>query len=198
MNVERHLASRVATSSSSLRATSTSAIERRALRSLGHIHVGRRVLMRLPPSAFPALDDQLTLMARRTQVLGHALQIQTADIEAAPKASPSRRRGGINGGQPEPYAYAALFGVAMLWGSYAPAIRYIFLTDEWVLQHRRHPSHAWLHAWLHGKHHKVWHLLYWCVRSPGRRPMLPHPTFSCSDTPPPPPPPSSIAPPARL
>jgi hypothetical protein len=32
--------------------------------------------------------------------------------------------------QPEAYAYAALFGVAMLWGSYAPAIRYIFLSDE--------------------------------------------------------------------
>ena len=29
-----------------------------------------------------------------------------------------------------PLAYAALFGVAMLWGSYAPAVRYLFLVDQ--------------------------------------------------------------------
>ena len=26
--------------------------------------------------------------------------------------------------------YAALFGVAILWGSYAPALRFLFLSDE--------------------------------------------------------------------
>ncbi len=54
------------------------------------------------------------------------------DVESQPVASRSTDGSGRTGKgpQPDPYAYAALFGVAMLWGSYAPAIRYIFLSDE--------------------------------------------------------------------
>lgn len=29
-----------------------------------------------------------------------------------------------------PTGYLSLFGVALLWGSYTPAIRYIFLSDQ--------------------------------------------------------------------
>ncbi len=31
-----------------------------------------------------------------------------------------------------PQGYLALFGVALLWGSYTPAIRYIFLSEQYV------------------------------------------------------------------
>ena len=84
-----------------------------------------------------------TIMARRVRPQANAtqhgpsmtVQILPLDIEN-PSSSPSKPLDSPLGGgragsvQPEAYAYAALFGVAMLWGSYAPAIRYIFLSDE--------------------------------------------------------------------
>ncbi|GAX82705.1 hypothetical protein CEUSTIGMA_g10131.t1 [Chlamydomonas eustigma] len=84
--------------------------------------------MRLPFQGGTTLE--LSDMSRRTRIVGHAVEVPSADIENPPLRPVPSRPGKGNSQQPNTTAYLALFGVAMLWGSYAPAIRYIFLSDE--------------------------------------------------------------------
>ena len=91
----------------------------------------------IAPSAFqfsadPDIVHSMAASRRHRMSNSSAFQVhaatQEADLESAPlRKSPSRM--GLSS-PPDPSAYAALFGVAILWGSYAPAIRYIFLTEE--------------------------------------------------------------------
>jgi hypothetical protein len=84
--------------------------------------------MRLPIQSYQTVE--LNDMSLRSRVVGHAVEVPAADVENPPlRPAPSRQSKG-NSQQPNTSAYLALFGVAMLWGSYAPAIRYIFLSDE--------------------------------------------------------------------
>jgi drug/metabolite transporter (DMT)-like permease len=84
--------------------------------------------MRLPIQSHQTVE--LNDMSLRSRVVGHAVEVPAADVENPPlRPAPSRQSKG-NSQQPNTSAYLALFGVAMLWGSYAPAIRYIFLSDE--------------------------------------------------------------------
>ncbi len=52
--------------------------------------------------------------------------VSTSSTSTPHASRPSQSPGGPVVG------YAALLGVAMLWGSYTPALRYLFLADQWV------------------------------------------------------------------
>mmetsp|Transcript_14453 Transcript_14453/g.31311 ORF Transcript_14453/g.31311 Transcript_14453/m.31311 type:complete len:518 (-) Transcript_14453:1598-3151(-) len=73
-----------------------------------------------------------SMSARSMKIVTKAASPEvTTETSPLKSADPAPTTGGNNNGpQPSSLGYAALFGVALLWGSYTPALRYLFLIDE--------------------------------------------------------------------
>lgn len=79
-------------------------------------------------------NNKLTLRSQNSQWENEKSVwiVRAASPEVSTSNTPTNKgtNQSTSGSPKSPVGYACLFGVALLWGSYTPALRYLYLIDE--------------------------------------------------------------------